>query len=270
MVIGAKLPIGADHQRWGVALQGGRYSASASPDRVLSPPPPPAPPQPWARPCTAPASKCASDGPYCPLDMRGPHVPRVQLSVSWGGGGDPSDFIRGGNGILQKETLIWAVLGTQPFGLLGSRTPLSFKKNCACPLSTQKPPSTHTPLSGRPLCPTSPTTAAVPNLPLTSEGDGLSVCSGCRPKSNSEAAGPCAPYPPPSPVFGSDAVPRRPHCTTEFVGPPAAPPPAPPPLTLRSVVSSGHRCGSTAWHCPPRPPYHSLPPASPVHYPPPQ
>ena len=47
---------------------------------------------------------------------------------------DP-DFIAGQNVTLQKETLIWAVSGTQTFGLLGSRTP---------------PPPTHTPPE---LCP---------------------------------------------------------------------------------------------------------------------
>ena len=35
---------------------------------------------------------------------------------------DP-DFIAGKNEVLQKEMLIWAVFGTQSFGLLGSRTP---------------------------------------------------------------------------------------------------------------------------------------------------
>ena len=40
-----------------------------------------------------------------------------------GGGANPLWSPGGNNEVLQKEVLIWAIFGTQPFGLLGSRPP---------------------------------------------------------------------------------------------------------------------------------------------------
>ena len=71
--------------------------------------------------------------PSCPpLHCPPAPCPRALLhnSASPGGGGGgpntsplPSDFIVAKHESLQKEILIWAVFGTQTFGLLGSRTP---------------------------------------------------------------------------------------------------------------------------------------------------
>ena len=82
-----------------------------------------------ARPVAQPAAQPAARTPNDPIPVA---TVLLNNSASSGvrGWGDPTpprpsdpDFIVGKHEILQKEISIWAVFGTQTFGLLGSRDP---------------------------------------------------------------------------------------------------------------------------------------------------
>ena len=79
----------------------------------------------------------------------------TQRLLAAGGGGNPppprdQEFIVRKHEILQKEILIWAVFGTQTFGLLGSRIPPP-PEGELCPAPVPPPPNRLGCRSHRPL-----------------------------------------------------------------------------------------------------------------------